>query len=91
LKGFLRILAGFLFIGSVYGFIILQQSPDSGSGKFVPVVAMAVGAFICAIFSTGEKSKYDATQKNWPLWKLLLLMISCLGFAAYYFLFANKP
>jgi hypothetical protein len=52
---------------------------------------MALGAFVCGVLSIGGKSQYDATGKKWPLWKILFLIFLCLGFAAYYFFFANKP
>ena len=91
MKSIFKILAGFLFLGSIYGYFILQQSAESGSDRYVPIVAMAFGAFICGVLSMGGKSKYDATDNQWPLWKILFLIFLCLSFAAYYFFFTHKP
>jgi hypothetical protein len=91
MKVFLKMLAGFLFLGSIYGYFILQQSPESGPGRNLPVVAMVFGALACGVLSMGGKSKYDASGKPWPVWKVLFLIFLCAGFAAYYFLFAGKP
>jgi hypothetical protein len=91
MKVFLKFLAGFLSIGSIYVYFILQQSPDSGPERNLPVAAMVFGALACGVLSIGDKSKYGASGNPWQLWRILFLIFLCLGFAAYYFLFANRP
>jgi hypothetical protein len=90
-KGILRIFAGFLFIGSIYGYFILQQSTESGSERNLPIVAMVFGALICGVLSMGGKSKYDPSGNRGQILRTVFLIFLCLSFAAYYFFFAHKP
>jgi membrane associated rhomboid family serine protease len=82
-KSIFKILAGLLLMGSVYGFFMLLQSPESGFDKNIPI-AMAVGGLVFGILSTGGKSKFDPADKKWSLLKGLTGLL-LLGFLAYYF------
>ncbi len=91
LKFILIILAGLLSVVAVYGYVMLQSAADSGAEKYLPVAAMAFGAAVCGLLSSGGGSPYDASKKSWPLWKILLLVLLCLGFGVYYFLLSRQP
>jgi hypothetical protein len=91
MKVLLKFLAGFLSVGAIYVYFILQQSSDPGPGRNIPVVAMVFGALACGVLSIGGKSGYDASAKPWRLWRMWVLTFLCLGFGAYYFLFADRP
>jgi hypothetical protein len=90
LKSVFRIFAAFLFLGAIYSYVILRQSPETLSDINMPI-GMAIGALACTVLSIGGNNKYDpAAKKTWFL-KTLFLLLLLSGYAVYYFFFMNKP
>ena len=91
MNGMLKILSGFLLIGCIYGYFILQSSPESGPDKYVSIAAMGFGAFVFGVLSIEGLSQTEVSGKKWKQWKMGLLIIAALGFAAYYYFVGLKP
>jgi heme O synthase-like polyprenyltransferase len=92
-KGIFRVLAGLLFIVSVYSVVLNLQSPVPGSEWYAPI-ATAIAGLVCVVYSIKGKTEYDEFDKKLSPWKIIFyssLVLLCLGFAVYYFLYLFKP
>ncbi len=91
MKGIYKLLAGLLFICAIYGYFIIQQSTEGGQEKYFPIVVAGFGAFACALLSMGPTSKLEPSYRKWRFWKMLLFILLCAAFGAYYYLYIHKP